>query len=120
MLTKTEVDMDDERRKLVEKGVPLIGRLETRLHTARADLAALEGMLKQGYRLGMINGTECMVSVSKAARMAGAIAAIEEELYPFHARITELAKAAGVDMGGPYAVLTKYAPPAPRDSGGSR
>lgn len=116
MLTRRERKME-ELQAHVAKGQKIVGRAETRLHGARGDLTSLERWVKQAHQLGMLNGTQAMAFVSQLGVLAGEIAAVEEKLYSMHASGTELAKAAGADVPGPYAVLKDFSPIGTLDGG---
>lgn len=110
--------MSEEQNAIVEKAAKRIGAAEKRLHQARDDFRAFEDLLKKAYQAGIIpNGTDAMVMISKMGRLAGQIAAIEEEIYPLHKQATEWAKAANCDVGGEYSVLIPFAPIGTMDGG---
>lgn len=121
MLKRIKQPMSEEQKALVTKGQKIIGDAETRLHLARADLAKLERLAKDAYKLGIIKGTEAVMKVSRLGVLAGQIAAVEEELYRWHAEATAAAIGKGVDVPGPYVVLKGFQPDvAPQDGGGGR
>lgn len=121
MLKRIKQPMSEEQVALVAKGQKIIGDAETRLHTARADLAKLERLAKDAYKLGLIKGTEAMLKVSELAQIAGIIAQAEERLYRWHAEATAAAIGKGVDVPGPYAVLKAFQPDVTTmDGGGGR
>lgn len=119
MLTRRE-RMSEELQAHVAKGQTIVGRAETRLHGARADITSLEKWVKQAHQMGMVNGTQAMGFVSRLGQLAGDIAAVEEKLYIMHAQGTELAKAADADVIGGYKVLAPFAPIGTMDGGGNR
>lgn len=110
--------MSAEQIALVDKGAKLIGSAESRLHGARSDLASLERLAKDAYKLGLVNGTEAMMKISRLGVLGGQIAAIEEELYRWHAEATAAAISKGVDVPGPYVVLKPFQPSVTTMDGG--
>ncbi|WP_144378551.1 hypothetical protein [Mesorhizobium amorphae] len=110
--------MSAEQNAIVAKAAKILGAAETRLHQARADFASFEDLLKKGYQAGIVpNGTDAMVMISRVGRLAGQIAAIEEEVYPLHRQATDWAKAAECDVPGEYSVLAAFAPISTKDGG---
>lgn len=107
----------EDKAKVVEKGVKQFARLEKGLAAGKEALLALEGMFYDAYGNSMITGTECMEAVAQCGVWRGKLAEIEAGVYPFHAEQTARAKAQEVDSGGPYAVLAKIAPPSTMDGG---
>lgn len=95
-----------------------LGKAEKALDEAARAFITLVDHADYAYVEGILTGTQCNTIKGRLRAWAGAIGEIEAAVYPFHAEMTELAKAQKCDVPLEYATLEGKKPVT--KSGGGR
>lgn len=107
----------ERKTQVVAMAATELGEAEKALEVAATAFTNLIAHAEAAYVEGILTGTECTTIKGKLRRFCGAVGAIEEEVYPFHAEMTGIAKAQKIDVPIEYATL-KGKKPTTKSGGG--